>query len=541
MKNNLKGLSVLLLSLPTFSFAATAIDLSHQPISFLANKAFVASETKLKEVSRLVDFNHDMHVRVKQTFRDYPIYGADAIIHIPKIGPSTKSFMSLINAKSEMNGMVYENLEQDLVNAPTHIFDAAHLQQALNHFVAQYQKNKQIRIEDKSAKIIIYIDKNNKAHWSYLINFFTPGSSKSRAASPLYIVDAVTFDIFKQWDDLKRLDAVLVGGDGGNHKTKQKIFDGLPDHQPALNMMRDPKKKTCSTKNENVTVKDFKTNKMIVFTCTAPDAAHNNVYWDNDLDKFDTTWSPMNDVLFGSKVAYDFYQEWYGVPVLTKLGVPLNLSAIVHDPDENSYWHNNKVVFGNSLGSETYNPFTSLDTVVHEISHGFTEQHSGLAGEGQAAGINESFSDIAGIAAEYYRYGKTDYLVGWGDVKAEDKALRYMDQPSKDCYGNGMKGDNCSIDTVDEYKSDTNEHFSAGIFNHAFYVLAHTDGWNVRKAFDVMVKANMNYWVPNATFANAACGVMHAARDYKYNTADVAAAFKTVGIDTKSCLKSAVK
>ena len=32
----------------------------------------------------------------------------------------------------------------------------------------------------------------------------------------------------------------------------------------------------------------------------------------------------------------------------------------------------------------------------HEVSHGFTEQNSGLVYSGQSGGINEAFSDMAG-------------------------------------------------------------------------------------------------------------------------------------------------
>ena len=51
-------------------------------------------------------------------------------------------------------------------------------------------------------------------------------------------------------------------------------------------------------------------------------------------------------------------------------------------------------------------------------------------------------------------------------------------------------------------------HFSSGIFNKTFYLLGTAEGWNTKKAFDVMVKANMAYWTPNIDFHHAAnCGV----------------------------------
>ena len=231
------------------------------------------------------------------------------------------------------------------------------------------------------------------------------------------------------------------------------------------------------------------------------------------------------------------YQSWYKIPMLVKNGKPMFLPVLVHYPVENAFWNGDEVIFGDSPGSFDFNVFTSLDTVVHEISHGFTEQHSDLEYQHQSGGLNEAFSDMAGIAAEFYAYGKTDFLVGWGDMKEEGVALRYMDQPSKDCKGR-EPGNNCSIDNISQYKSSIDVHHSSGIFNRVYYLLANTPGWDAKKAFDVMVQANRFYWTSTSSFADAACGVMKAAQDYRYDLNETAAAFRVVGIDTANCFKA---
>ncbi len=45
-----------------------------------------------------------------------------------------------------------------------------------------------------------------------------------------------------------------------------------------------------------------------------------------------------------------------------------------------------------------------------------------------------------------------------------------------------------------------------------------------------MVQANMDYWTASTSFADAACGVLAASQDFKYNSAVVADAFEKVGI-----------
>ena len=64
---------------------------------------------------------------------------------------------------------------------------------------------------------------------------------------------------------------------------------------------------------------------------------------------------------------------------------------------DNAFWNGSFVHFGD--GGKTFYPTVGLDISSHEISHGFTQQHSGLIYKGQSGGLNESFSDMAGEAA----------------------------------------------------------------------------------------------------------------------------------------------
>jgi pseudolysin len=241
----------------------------------------------------------------------------------------------------------------------------------------------------------------------------------------------------------------------------------------------------------------------------------------------------MNDALFGGEVIKNMYFKWYGVPVLTKGGKPMQLKMVVHARMDNAYWDGSKMTFGD--GISTFYPLTSLGVAAHEISHGFTEQHSGLAYYAESGGMNEAYSDMAAQAAEFYAYnGKNSWQIGPEIFKQADRALRYLDQPSKDC--NGKKPGNwCSIDDASQYYSGLDVHFSSGVFNRAFYLMGTAEGWDAKRAFDVMVLANQNYWTKTSTFQQGACGVINAAKDLEYDVAVVKAAFEGVKVDTSSC------
>ena len=209
------------------------------------------------------------------------------------------------------------------------------------------------------------------------------------------------------------------------------------------------------------------------------------------------------------------------------------LTMVVHEYMDNAYWDGRRMTFGD--GISMFYPLTSLGVAAHEISHGFTEQHSNLAYYGQSGGMNEAFSDMAAQAAEVFAYGKNSWQIGPEIFKEEGRALRYMDKPSKDCPKGRKPGDWCSIDKVSQYKDGVDVHFSSGIYNRVFYLLGTSDDWTPRKAFDVMVKANMDYWTSSVDFEKGACGVMKAAKDYNYDQAAVKQAFKTVGITLSKC------
>ena len=89
--------------------------------------------------------------------------------------------------------------------------------------------------------------------------------------------------------------------------------------------------------------------------------------------------------------------------------------------------------------------------------------------------------------------------------------------------------DGRSIDHQRDFKLMDN-HYSSGVYNKAFCMLAKTDGWNALSAFEVFARANKLYWAANSTFNKGACGVMAAANDLDSSVDDVVDAFDAVGV-----------
>ena len=85
---------------------------------------------------------------------------------------------------------------------------------------------------------------------------------------------------------------------------------------------------------------------------------------------------------------------------------------------------------------------------------------------GESGGLNESTSDIFGTVVEYYANNGGDigdYLIGEKLYKSGTGALRFMYKPSLD-----GRSANCWSSTV----GGLDVHYSSGVGNHFFYLLA---------------------------------------------------------------------
>lgn len=522
---------VALLGFAAPAFAAVPVDLSKQHVSIL--QSFTAGN-EIKQISSKVDLNQTTHVRVQQTFRGYTVLGADGVVHVAK----GNGFNSAANT---MNGTIYQNLNADLQSAPEYIFTAAQAEKAKQTAILLYEKqNGKVVIKNSKTDLVVFVDKNNKAHWAFAVELYV-NADKNSVAKPSYILDAMTLTTYQEWNNLQTLEDVNGGGFGGNVKVGESTYDGLQGDLPQLKIQRDAETGLCYMNNPDVVVKDVRYNYQIYkFNCAEPNEQHNKVFWNGDNDQVNGGYSASDDALFAGAVIKNMYKDWYGEEALVdSQGKPMILSMGVHMENyDNAYWDGRQMVFGD--GATIFYPLVSLGVGAHEISHGFTEQHSHLVYSGQSGGMNEAFSDMAAQAAEFYAYGHNSWQIGPEIFKAKDEALRYLDMPSKDCKGK-KPGSWCSIDNASQYYNGLDVHFSSGVFNRMFYEMAHKPGWNTRMAFNVMVQANENYWTSNSDFSAGACGVLKATKDYnkidhRYKMDDVKAAIDTVGVNTKTCV-----
>ncbi|UGB46412.1 M4 family metallopeptidase [Frateuria edaphi] len=352
-------------------------------------------------------------------------------------------------------------------------------------------------IYNKKADLFVYPQENGSPRLVYLTSYVVGGQHPSR---PTAIVDAHTGAVIQSWDGLTDATA---NGPGGNQKTGEYYYG---TDYPALQVTQSGS--TCTLQNTNVITYNLNHGTsggtLVSFTCPT-----------SNTDPINGAYSPVNDAHHFGGVVHDMYVAYNGAP---PLNMQLRMNVHYKSNYENAFWDGTAMYFGD--GASTFYPLVSLDVTSHEISHGYTEQNSGLQYSGQSGGMNEAYSDIAGEAAEFYDRGQADFLVG-ADIMKSGTALRFMCNPPQD---------GGSIDNAADYTSGLDVHYSSGVYNKAFCLLAKTSGWDVKKAFQSFALANKSYWTATSNFNDGACGVESAATALGYSSTDVAAAFTQVGV-----------
>lgn len=447
------------------------------------------------EIKRVTLPNGKTKVKYQQLYQGVPVY--DATI------TSTKGEQGI----SEVYGVMAQGLASDLPVVKPNISSDEALELAERHHFTLHSAvtSDKPDIENRHSKLMVRVGEDQVARMVYLVDFFVAGDSPER---PFMFVDAESGAILDSWDGINH---ALATGPGGNSKTGAYYFG-----QDFPSILMSKSGNTCTMSNENVKTVNLNgsTSGSTAFSYTCNDSTNYN-----DYKTVNGAYSPINDAQYFGNVVFDMFQDWMQTAPLT-----FQLTMRVHYGSnyENAFWNGSSMTFGD--GQNRFYPLVDINVSAHEVSHGFTEQNSGLVYKDMSGGMNEAYSDIAGEAAEYYMRGSVDWIVG-ADIFKGDGGLRYFDQPSKDGK---------SIDDASQYYDGINVHYSSGVFNRAFYLLSTKYNWDIKSGFQVFTLANQMYWGANSTFDQGGCGVAKAADDLSFNRDNVVKAFAEVGVDA-SC------
>ncbi|MFE4362277.1 M4 family metallopeptidase [Kitasatospora sp. NPDC056800] len=180
------------------------------------------------------------------------------------------------------------------------------------------------------------------------------------------------------------------------------------------------------------------------------------------------------DAQFGAAATWDYYKNTFGRNGIKNNGV--GAASRVHYSTNyvNAFWDDSCFCMTYGDGSGNTHPLTAIDVSGHEMSHGVTSATANLNYSGESGGLNEATSDIFGTMVEWsanLSVDPGDYLIGEKlNINGNGTPLRYMDKPSKD---------GASADYWSSTVGNKDVHYSSGVANHFFYLLAEGSGAKV--------------------------------------------------------------
>jgi Zn-dependent metalloprotease len=206
--------------------------------------------------------------------------------------------------------------------------------------------------------------------------------------------------------------------------------------------------------------------------------------WPKKFTDTDNTWGtglfadPATvavDAQYGSAVTWDYFANVHARIGIRNDGVGATSRVHFGRNFVNAFWSDQCFCMTYGDGDANFNPLVALDVSAHEMSHGVTSATAGLVYSGESGGLNEATSDIFAAMVEYYANNAADapdYTIGEKVFKAPGKAMRYMSRPSldsfKDADGTTFVSHDCYTNTI----GSVDVHYSSGVANHFFYLLA---------------------------------------------------------------------
>ncbi|MFF4503825.1 M4 family metallopeptidase [Streptomyces sp. NPDC001401] len=197
-----------------------------------------------------------------------------------------------------------------------------------------------------------------------------------------------------------------------------------------------------------------------------------NVWGTGAASSSTTDQTAAADATYGAQETWDYYKATFGRSGIKNDGVGAYSRVHYGSSYVNAFWDDDCFCMTYGDGDSNTHPLTSLDVAGHEMTHGVTANTAGLDYSGESGGLNEATSDIlGGVGVEFYANNssdKGDYLIGEKiDINGDGTPLRYFDKPSKD--GGSADSWSSSVGNLDV-------HYSSGVANHFFYLLAEGSG-----------------------------------------------------------------
>ena len=391
----------------------------------------------------IVDDDGTEHVRMDRTYQGLPVVGGDIVLHSRDGQVVDVSGGLTTDARPSLQASVSADSAMVIAGADFHG-----------------------KINDVSSKGLVVYARGEQPVLAHEIRV-RGISAEQGDADMRYFVDAHNGKVLDNWNIIQTAAA---------NGTGKSLFVGNvalnTDSTATGYRLVDTTRGNGNTRNGGGKVIDSVYNTAAIMTDT------DNIWGTNTESSVQ---SSASDAHFGVAKTWDFYKNTFGRSGIYNDGVGVKsiVNVLFYLPDgvtttgNNAGWYGSPYKFmAYGKGSSTWYPVVALDVAGHEMSHGVTEATAGLVYSGESGGLNEATSDILGSMVEFYAGNASDtgdYLIG-EKVMRSGGALRSMYSPnsdgaSADCWYSGV--------------GSINVHYSSGVGNHFYYLLAEGTGAKV--------------------------------------------------------------
>lgn len=462
-------------------------------LNLILRESGLTGNYSLKLLNKEVDFLGMVHYRYQEIFNGNPIDGAMWIVHtkggnIISMNGILTNKISEITAYTIESKTAYSTAYQFVVNS-------------LN----DEQNSKPLNNSSSFIPELFWTSKNNDLQNFRLCYRFDIYLSEAQARKYVF-VDVLTGKIFNYHERIH-----FTNSTG----TAITVYSGSQTITTDLNAGSYRLRETGRGNGVETYNMNNGTNYGAATDFTDSDNTWNNVNTAKDQYATDAHW--------GTEKTYDYYFLTYGRNSVDNAGLKLksyvhaSLIGMGYGSNVNAFWDGSSMTYGD--GSSTINPLTTLDITGHEISHGVTENTSGLNYSYESGALNEAFSDCMGTAIEFYgKPGTANWLIG-NEIGA---TFRSMSNPNAYSQPDTYLGTNWATSSGDNGGVHTN----SGVMNYWFYLLSQggsgindngntfsVTGQSLSKAAAITYRMNSVYLTSSSQYADARTYSIQAAID----------------------------
>lgn len=365
-------------AIPTFIRFANGSTVARTELtSILKYRLGLSPDIELQEINHNSDKQGILHERFRQLYKGIEVEGSMFLVH------------SQNQQIKSLNGDIFSNINLQISPA---ISATKAVEIALAHTNAQkYAWESDPEYSYPSAQLVIAPRHGDYKEQEWRLCYKMDVYAEIPLSRNWVFVDAKTGEVIWELGQIHVADAPATG------TTRYSgVRNFTSDSYNGSYRLREAARSGIETKNMNkgtnyATATDF------------TDADNN---WTSTTNADDAA----RDAHWGAEETYDYYLSSYNRNSIDGNGMKIRSFIHYGNNYQNAFWNGQVMTFGDGAGNNS--PFTPLDVMAHELTHGVTGNSAQLQYQKESGALNESFSDIFGTAVEFYAKPTTaDWLI----------------------------------------------------------------------------------------------------------------------------------